>query len=921
LRTGFILADRPPRLDRTPSSQQESAIDKHLWQRVGPLFDELVDATDRVRASRLDEVRSHDAAAANEVAVLLARQAAAQAAGFLEGHVTETPEFSWQGRQVGSYTLERQIGQGGMGTVWLAGRSDGRFESKVAFKFLHVRVLGRGGPSRFEREGRALARLTHPNIARLLDAGVVDDRPYLVLEYVDGQPIDRWCDERRLDIAGRIRVFLEVLEAVGHAHAKLILHRDLKPSNILVTPEGTPKLLDFGIAKLIDRPDEPSQATELTVETGRAFTIGYAAPEQPQGDDVTTATDVYALGVLLYMLLVGRHPTAGQAATPAEHLRALLEVEPARVSRAVQHVDEAVVHQRSATRRQLVRVLHGDLDNILARTLRKAPHERYPTVTALADDLRRFLNHEPVTARADSLTYRAAKFVRRHRIGVAAAATVVVALVAGAAGTLWQAREAARQRDMALEQLDRAETARRFVEQMLISTWGVDERISRADFLARSEQLALRELQGQPAEQSVVLQALGTFYSSLGDYARSRPLSRRARDLIPATASPSWRASAECQFALEDWLSERSDAAQASLERWAADPAVDPGVAGLCETNLTKIALNRNDARGALVHAERAQRLVAAARRPTPAALATIHGDLGYAYGINGRVDDSEREYRAALEIYARLDRAGTPAALAILNNWSTATVNAGDVKQALSLFDEVIRLSKANTTGSDPPPYVLANRGGALLALGRYQEAIAQADEAGRVAERAGSQAFQASALLTKAGAAIEQDDFVTAGEWLDAASVFVRSLPPDNNIALIVSLRRGRLALRQRQWGAAAEFVRPVIATFEARKLRTSTLAIALRVRAESAARRGDLAAALRDAEDALAIARNLQGARRFSLQTGLARLLVAELRLEAGDADAARTAARQAVEHLTEMLGSGHRDTQHARMLAAN
>jgi serine/threonine protein kinase len=289
------------------------------------LFDELVDASESVRGERLKEVRRSDPPAADEVAALLDGQVVAEADGFLDGVAVHTSGVSWQGRQIGSYTLERSIGHGGMGTVWLAHRSDGRYESKVAFKFLNLSVQGRGGAARFEHEGRVLARLAHPNIAHLIDAGVDGDSPYLVLEYVEGRPIDRWCDDGNLDVRSRIRIFLDVLAAVAHAHSNLILHRDIKPSNILVSADGTAKLLDFGIAKLIDDPNEGALAGELTVVAGRAFTPRYAAPEQLHAAGVTTATDVYALGVRLYVLLVGQHPTAAEAATPAEQVRALVE--------------------------------------------------------------------------------------------------------------------------------------------------------------------------------------------------------------------------------------------------------------------------------------------------------------------------------------------------------------------------------------------------------------------------------------------------------------------------------------------------------------------------------------------------------------------------------------------------------------------
>lgn len=883
-----------------------------------PVLDELIDAGEDLRRERLLDVRRSDPAVAAEVAALLAGETRIAREGFLEETAIEPPAGLRGGHSIGSYRLDCPIGEGGMGSVWLAYRSDGRFEARVAFKFLNITLLGRGA-ARFEREGRVLARLAHPNIARLIDAGVDAGRPYLVLEYIDGHPIDRWCDDRRCDPRRRIGLFLDVLAAVAHAHANLTLHRDLKPSNILVTVAGVVKLLDFGIAKLVEHPDQASSATEITDVAGRAFTPRNAAPEQLQGTDVSMATDVYALGVLLYELLTGCHPTAGASSSTVDQLRAVIETEPTKASLAALRADASLAERRALSPRQLARTLAGDLDNILGKTLKKTPAERYQTVAALREDLQRYLDHEPVTARPDSVRYRAGKFARRHRLGLAAAAALAVAILAGIAGTVWQAVEARQQRNLAIEQLQRAETAARFVDQMLEGTWGVDERISRTEFLARSEQLALREFGNQPEQQSVVLQALSTFYGSLGDYGRGQPLIRRARELLPAGASPSWRASVECESALNEWMTSKPDSAKATLSRWADDPDVDPGAASLCASNLTKIDLNQNDAHAALTHALTAQRLRAAARSTDPIALASVHGDLGFAYALNARVDDSEREYRAALDIYAQLDQSGSPRALAILNNWSTAAINGGDVPLALGLFDEVIRLSKVSSAGSDPPAYALANRAGALLALGRYDEAIAQADAAFVVAERSASQAFQASALLTKAGAYAEQTDFASASRSLDDAARFTREVAADSSIALIEKLRRARLAVLQHQWRDAIEYAQPVIALFAARHIRVSTQAIALRARAEGESMLGEEEPALRDAEEALQICQVLQAGRPRSLQTGLSWLLVAQVQQTAGHPAAAKEAAAQAARHLAPMLGEGHRDTRAARSLA--
>ena len=417
------------------------------WRRLGPLVTELLACERQDRARRLTELRALDPAMAADVDVLF---------NTLSDVVRDAPPDNlpplrdaaaagMAGQVIGAYTIERELGQGGMGSVWLARRTDGRFEGHVAIKFLNAGLASRSGQERFAREGSILARLAHPNIARLLDAGVAAGgaQPYLVLEYVDGLPIKRYCEDNALDLPARVRLFIDVLGAVAHAHNRLILHRDLKPSNILVTAAGEVKLLDFGIAKLLDDATVPTPATELTQAAGRAFTLQYAAPEQLQGGDVTTATDVYALGVLLYTLLGGAHPTAAGTVAPLDQMRAVIENEPKRLSEAVLHNPAGM---SAAAKLRLSRALRGDLDNIVVKALRKMPAERYANAALLADDLRRYLNDEPVTARPDTPRYRVAKFVRRHRLGVAATGVVVVALAAGIGVALWEAAEARRQR-------------------------------------------------------------------------------------------------------------------------------------------------------------------------------------------------------------------------------------------------------------------------------------------------------------------------------------------------------------------------------------------------------------------------------------------------------------------------------------------
>jgi len=436
------------------------ALDKQRWIALSPLLDELLDLEGPDRARRLAEIRAGDVAMAEHLEALLARDEALNEEAFLEQPAAEAlqgplpsamPPLDFSGEALGPYALERELGQGGMGAVWLASRADGRFEGQVAVKFLKSGLFGKGDSGRFEREGQILARLSHPNIARLLDAGVHNGhQPYLVLEYVDGLPIDRYCQINALDVESRIQLFLDVLAAVAHAHSRLILHRDLKPSNILVTHDGQVKLLDFGIAKLLDDATHSGAATELTQRAGSAFTPQYAAPEQVQQADVTTATDVYALGVLLYQMLGGRHPTADDTQTHLDRLRAVVELVPKRLSDVARDQLDPVIARQA-------KLLRGDLDTIVGKALKKKPSERYANAESMAVDLRHWLAHEPITARPDTRFYVLGRFVRRHRWSVAASSVAVLAMVFLTGVSVLQARRAERAEHQAQERRQQAD--------------------------------------------------------------------------------------------------------------------------------------------------------------------------------------------------------------------------------------------------------------------------------------------------------------------------------------------------------------------------------------------------------------------------------------------------------------------------------
>jgi eukaryotic-like serine/threonine-protein kinase len=506
------------------------------WRVVIPYLDAALELEGDRRAEWLDGLRREDAALAEDVLALLDKQESLDAQGFLDGSAdARSLPSTMAGQVLGAYTLREEIGQGGMGSVWRAERTDGRYRGSAAVKLLNPSLLGREGEGRFRREGSILARLHHPHIAQLIDAGVSGTgQPYLVLEHVDGERIDRYCDERALSVEARLRLFLDVLAAVAHAHANLVVHRDLKPSNVMVGTDGRVKLLDFGIAKLIER--ETGETTALTSDGSRLMTPQYAAPEQLTGGDVSTATDVYALGALLYLLLTGRHPSGNDTGSPAELIRAIVETEPVRPSDAVlldaPGIGPAAERAscRAATPRKLASVLRGDLDNIVAKALRKSTSERYVTVGALAADLHAHLTHEVVSARPDSVRYRTGRFLRRHRLAAVAAAVLVSSLAAGLGATAWQYARARRE-------TTRAQAVTDFLVQLFqasAQTVVTTDRITAREILEQGVKRLDVELADQPSTRASLLAVMGRVHNHMSLHAQAADLLARSEAIFRA---------------------------------------------------------------------------------------------------------------------------------------------------------------------------------------------------------------------------------------------------------------------------------------------------------------------------------------------------------------------------------------------------
>jgi len=443
------------------------------------------------------------------------------------------------GDRIGPYRVLRTLGAGGMGEVYLAERADAEFEQQVAIKVVHGGALGTGMHSRLKLERQILAQLDHPNIAHLMDGGALPDgRAYIVMEYVDGVAIDAYCDSNRLDVAARLKLFQMVCAAVHYAHQNLIVHRDLKPSNILVTTAGVPKLLDFGIAKLLDERQAARHTLAMTQADVRIMTPDHASPEQVTGQPITTSSDVYVLGVLLYKLLAGTGPFVIASVRLSEIERAICERDPRPPSQAVSTNDSqesrSIADARSTNPKRLVRTLGGDLDNIVLMAMRKEPERRYASAQQMASDIQRYLEGRPVIARRDTWSYRSSKFVRRHWLPVTAGVGAAIVVLAFAANTYRQSLRIAAERDRVAQQRERAEHERARAEEVssfLVNLFKLSDpeenrgnQVTARELLDSGAKRLQTGLQDQPETRAALLSTVGSVYDSLGQYQDAVPL-------------------------------------------------------------------------------------------------------------------------------------------------------------------------------------------------------------------------------------------------------------------------------------------------------------------------------------------------------------------------------------------------------------
>ncbi|MBV9265764.1 MAG: tetratricopeptide repeat protein [Acidobacteriaceae bacterium] len=731
------------------------------WQQLDDLFQRSSELDSSERAVFLSEACGDDLELQNSVERWLAN--ADKTLGFLRAPVhAAARELTFIGRRIGSYVLLRVLGEGGMGKVFLAERADEQYQQFVAIKLMHSGLMS-PRPSvrrrfneqsgtmlqRFQHERQILANLSHPNIARLLDGGMTSDgSPYLVMELVDGTPIDEHCREKRLSIKAKLELFRRVCLAVEYAHKNLVVHRDIKPANVLVTEEGTPKLLDFGIAKLLN-PASKRQILPKTRLTERLMTPEYASPEQLRGESITTATDVYALGVLLYELLAGGHPFAEQTSNPVEMARQICEMDPRPPSavalRSPDHADSAV------------RELKGDLDHIVLRAMRKEPERRYSSAAELAADVSAYLNGYPLIARNNSWGYRARKFVSRHKLAAIAVMLLALSLIgfSGAMAVLTQ--RANQERLRAEKERLSAEREATFLADMFRAATPAEARgrtVTARELLDRGASRVDKELASEPMVRASLLYAIADAYGRLGLYDQAQKLAERSFKLRAQS------------------LGLRNPSTAESLYLVA---------------NVTR-------SKGEYERAEPLFRQALSIRQMKFGADSTVVADslsnLGNCLYLEGKDTEAESKLRQALGIYRRHSANSGSAARDYL---ALLLEKKGEYLESTQLLHEAVKIDE-RTTGTDSPAYTmhLHNLAGALARLGDLFTAETKLRESLRTERRVLGDAHpNLGYSLNLLGQVLLEE-----GDWRQAEPVLRESL------ALWSKLGQTRLATGLSNW-----------------------------------------------------------------------------------------------------------------------
>lgn len=721
-----------------------------------------------------------------------------------------------EGNRIGPYRVLRTLGVGGMGEVFLAERADAEFEQQVAIKVVYGGAVARGVQSRLKLERQILAQLEHPNIAHLLDGGTLPDgTAYIVMEYVDGIPIDAYCDSNRLDVTARLKLFQLVCAAVHYAHQNLIVHRDLKPSNILVTRDGVPKLLDFGIAKLLDARQAGQHTLAVTHADIRVMTPDHASPEQVRGQLITTLSDVYVLGVLLFKLLTGAGPFVIASIRLSEIERAICERDPPFPSQAVPMDDSpetrSMAEARGTTAHRLRRALRGDLDNIVLMAMRKEPERRYASAQQMSSDIQRHLEGLPVIAHRDTFPYRTAKFIKRHWLPVTAAAGAVLLTLAFATTTYLQSLRIAAERDRVAVQRERAERERVRAEEVssfLVNLFKLSDpeenrgnQVTARELLDSGAKRLRAGLTDQPETKAALLTTVAAVYDSLGQYQEALPILNESLQLQPQARDKS----------RVDTLLELGQArigvgdlpgAEAPLQEALHLSQKEFG-AGSAATGhaLWALGMLRHE-QGRFTDAKelyiRSLTVLETSHAPQTD-IAGVLDDLGKVYTREQRWMIAKQTYERALGIYRRVLGDDHPRVAMRLNGLAIVAQNMGDLQKAESLYRESIHIDERAYGDRHPETATVKGNYGLLLQReGRLAEAEPQLRSALEVElslygpdnYNVGYARVSLAILLHDQGKLAESE-----GEFRQALSIYDKSLPADHQYRAAALMHFARL------------------------------------------------------------------------------------------------------------------------------
>ena len=885
------------------------SIDTGYWRRIDALLETALALPPEERERWLDSLGEADAAHRPVLAQMLARLSP-ESKSFMGTPVgmqtldaiAEDFQGDRAGHVVGPYRLIRWLGAGGMGTVWLAERADGAVQRSVALK-LPRSGWSPGLAERLKHECDILSTLEHPQIARLYDAGLAaNGRPYLAMENIEGVPIDEYCRTQALPLEARLRLFVEVTKAVSYAHARLVVHRDLKPANILVDSAGGIHLLDFGLAKLID-PRAESEP-QLTQVTGRTFTPDYASPEQIRGGAITVGSDIYSLGVILYELLTRKRPYRLKWDTAAALEEAIAEADVPPPSSQV--VDRA-----------LAKALRGDLDTILAKALRKNPAGRYLTVEAFAADIERHLRREPVLARADSLAYVAGRFVRRNRVMVGAASLVAVAVLAGLAGTMYQAAEAARERDRALfhaseaarerdhalKELRFSEATEEFTRFLLSEQTG--RPVAPRELLGRARNVAAQQFADDPVLRARAQLLLATLHSEIGEPKQAEALVKEAREAALPGGDPGTLAQAECSMASIMSMTGRAKDAEAMftaiIAKVDAEPAAYPRAYRICHTSRGNYRLQL-DRPGARDDFEAALKSVSAAGAGLAGLRVRLEANLADVQSKAGKMGEAIKRYDALAEDLTRMGRANTSYGHVFANNHMTVLHRAGRFAQVEEVFQKA-----ESAYGATLPTGLWVNFGRAQVELGRMDKAEQLLRPAVEEHARVGYKRGESWAALNLARAMCERERPKGCEPLLaHARALYETYTRPTNNNFAIIKYVRGVAQIREGDAKAGLASFEDALRGFETADDRSPfhvrTLSRLALIRSEQ----GDAQAAKDLAARGVALAREIAGGVTESGWVGEALLAEARVLANHGAEGEAKARAQEARRHLAATYG---------------